>query len=375
MAVEESTGDTLSEQTLERLESYTVVDVDMHEVDIPHMRTLHEELEEPWRSKLKHINMTDEPLAGWLIGSAPGDIEATPPGLGKADKVTQPEGLKAAMERLHTDYGILHGHQLEILSSIPEPEFASAICTAYNDFMLEYFCDSHEGLKSSIRVHLDAPRQAVEEIERLKDEDDMVSVHLVAGTQSLYGDPRYEPVYECAADVGLPIDSHIGFGNPPWAGTNANTLIHSSLEDATLYNQAHLSNVASLIFQGIPEKFPDLDFVFLEQGIAWIPVLQSRMDKTYERRKHDMHRLTKKPSEYLHDQFYFGTQPIEDPTTMGRGKFVKLLDLIDAGEMLMYSSDYPHYDFDYPSVLTFPEMDEDVERRIFQDNAMEVFDI
>jgi predicted TIM-barrel fold metal-dependent hydrolase len=110
----------------------------------------------------------------------------------------------------------------------------------------------------------------------------------------------------------------------------------------------------------------------LEQGITWVPWLEARLDKTYERRKHAMPWLDKKPSEYLHENFYFGTQPIEN--TAGTRNLTKIFEMMDAENMLIYTSDFPHYDFDYPSVLTIPQTSEEANRKIFGQNAFDIMD-
>jgi uncharacterized protein len=45
---------------------------------------------------------------------------------------------------------------------------------------------------------------------------------------------------------------------------------------------------------------------------------------------------------------------------------------MDAEHILMFSSDYPHWDFDSPT-RAFPRLPEHVHRAIFSDNARELF--
>jgi predicted TIM-barrel fold metal-dependent hydrolase len=64
------------------------------------------------------------------------------------------------------------------------------------------------------------------------------------------------------------------------------------------------------------------------------------------------------------------TQPIEEPPT--DGQFLNLLEAMDAKQTLLFSSDYPHWDFDNP-VEAFRAVPDDLKRRIFYENAAELY--
>ena len=64
------------------------------------------------------------------------------------------------------------------------------------------------------------------------------------------------------------------------------------------------------------------------------------------------------------------SQPIEEPPT--DGQFLNLLEAMDAGRTLLFSSDYPHRDFDNP-VEAFRVVPEGLKRRIFFENAAELY--
>jgi predicted TIM-barrel fold metal-dependent hydrolase len=78
----------------------------------------------------------------------------------------------------------------------------------------------------------------------------------------------------------------------------------------------------------------------------------SRLDAVARTLGSEVRHLQKRPSEYLRDNFWFSTQPMEEPE-----KPEQLDDLLDLmfdeglGDKLMFSSDYAHWDFDEPSVL------------------------
>ena len=70
-----------------------------------------------------------------------------------------------------------------------------------------------------------------------------------------------------------------------------------------------------------------------------------RMDKQWERMRKEVPHLKRPPSEYVREHFWFATQPIEEPENPQH-----LSEVIDwiGWDKLVFSSDYPHWDFDDP---------------------------
>jgi predicted TIM-barrel fold metal-dependent hydrolase len=378
---EETTGDDKPKELIERLQNYTVVDLDVHEMDFD-SGVYAQYMDEPYRSRIEHISKTDEPLTQALVGTTWFSADPAPNteggeglyGLGEDVSPVTPEGIQAFMDRFETDYVVLTGHQLSGIGNVPEPGWAHALMAASNDLTLDRFCDGHEGLKLAIRVAIQAPERAAEEIHRLADEDDVVGVHLNVGGPKLLGAEEQEPIWEAAAEEDLNIIAHPGYTANAWYTMAPQPTDISDAE--TLVGGpwgVMVSSLVNLIFQGVPERYPDLKFIFQESGIAWIPWVRARMDKNYERRKHALPHLSKKPSEYLQENFFVGTQPVEDAA--GINNMRRLFEMIDAENMLVYTSDFPHYDFDYPSVLTIPKFPEETERKIFGANALDILRI
>ena len=110
----------------------------------------------------------------------------------------------------------------------------------------------------------------------------------------------------------------------------------------------HMRHITDMITRGVPGKCNELDFVVQEAGLGWIPYLMQRMDNEYAEKREDVPMLEQPPSEYINDQFYFTSQPIEgakDPDYLN--SIVRLL----GPDNLMFSSDYPHLDFDHSDEL------------------------
>ena len=122
----------------------------------------------------------------------------------------------------------------------------------------------------------------------------------------------------------------------------------------------------------MPERFPKLKVVWIESGLAWIPFMMQRFDNEYMMRSSEAPALKKLPSDYMRDMF-FTSQPME-MTDMGA--LETTMRMINAETQLMYSSDYPHWDFDLPSTIyDLPFLSETAKRNILGGNAIRLFDL
>ena len=99
------------------------------------------------------------------------------------------------------------------------------------------------------------------------------------------------------------------------------------------------------MIEGVPERFPRLKIVFIEGGFGWIPSTMWRMDQHFERFRDEVPHLKRRPSEYVREHFWFTTQPIDEPDEARHLR--SLIEWVGV-DRLLFSSDYPHWDFDDP---------------------------
>jgi predicted TIM-barrel fold metal-dependent hydrolase len=133
--------------------------------------------------------------------------------------------------------------------------------------------------------------------------------------------------------------------------------------------QPAMSHVASVIAQGIFEKWPTMKFVIIECGLAWLPGLLWRLDANYKALRKETPWVKRLPSEYARDHIRFASQPLEQPQK--KEHLHQILEMMDAEHVLMFASDYPHWDFDDPSQINIPAA---WRERVFWQNALETYD-
>jgi predicted TIM-barrel fold metal-dependent hydrolase len=144
------------------------------------------------------------------------------------------------------------------------------------------------------------------------------------------------------------------------------------LESHTSLPQFYQAYLISFIFEGVFEKFPALRVAFIEGGISWMPHVMWRMDKEFKALRQQAPYLKRLPSEYIKDHIRLGTQPIEEPRKAEQ--LMQIFDMIGGDEILLYCSDYPHFDFDEPTVLP-RALSPESRQRILHDNACEFFNL
>jgi hypothetical protein len=140
------------------------------------------------------------------------------------------------------------------------------------------------------------------------------------------------------------------------------------IEDHVGVAQAMQAQVVSLVTEGVFERFPDLRVTLMEGGFAWLPPLMWRLDRAWEKLPEEVPFLQRPPSEYIRQHIRLTTQPMEEPPKAAY--FTQLLEQLGAVHMLMFATDYPHWDFDDP-VHAFPtKLPAVLERKVMRDNAL-----
>lgn len=332
----------------------------------------------------------DEPYASLFGASETGANVATPSypkdelfrslgGKVQWAEVKDAQAEREAMDRFGIDYVLLTPTLNLYLPIFSDDRFAHALAKAYNDFVIaEFLDDGPDGFKAAATVSPLKPDRAAEEIDRVADHPDVVAA--LVGSTGVFpplGDTRYDPLYDALSDHGLPLVLHGATGS----FISAHPFIKRGLKSYwELHVVSHpfsqMIQLTSLIGQGFPERYPDVDVVMQEAGVGWIPYTMYRMDNEYGKRRSEVPLLEKKPSEYIKEQWYFTSQPMAEPRETKH--LAWMIEMFDGTESLMFSTDYPHYDFDTPDELftmVSGHFDREAIENVFGRTASEVFDL
>jgi predicted TIM-barrel fold metal-dependent hydrolase len=277
------------------------------------------------------------------------------------------------LDKYGVDYAILTGSGILGISLHPDPDYATAVAAAYNDWLVETWLKASPRYKGSILVNASDPEAAAREIERMGDHPDMVQVIMCSGARMPYGQRFYHQIYAAAERNGLPVAIHPGTEGRGTAGPPTPSGYPTRyLEWHNILPANYMSHLNSLVCEGVFERFPNLKFVAIEGGIAWVPHLMWRMDKNYKALRATAPWLKRLPSQYIREHIRLTTQPIEEPEDPKH--MTQILDMLGSDEMLMFSSDYPHWDFDNPK-MSLPPLSRELKQRVLWENAANLYEL
>jgi predicted TIM-barrel fold metal-dependent hydrolase len=123
----------------------------------------------------------------------------------------------------------------------------------------------------------------------------------------------------------------------------------------------------SLIVEGAFDRFPNLRVACVESGFTWLPPFLWRLDKEWKGLRREIPWTKRLPSEYVREHVRFTLQPIDGPPDPIR--LLRAIDALGSDEMLMFSTDYPHWHFDDPADAIPKGLGPDLRRKILSDNA------
>lgn len=336
-----------------------IIDVDIHE------RASYKELvpylEDPWARYITEADWVQEKHLPYPVPGADG--------LDRADAKT-PDGRPAGNDLSFMQEQLLDeiGHEFGILTGAFDPspssmhgwyEMAVALASAYNDWQIDNWLEHDGRLYGSVHIAAQRPQEAVREIERVGDHPKMVQVMLPID-KTPWGDPYYHPIFEAAERHNLMIAMHHNeppsyYGNYPpyfveWHAVMPNT---------------HMVQVSSMIFNGVFEKYPNLKLMMVEAGFTYAPAFMRKMDQQYKYLRHEVPWIKRLPSEIVRNHVKFSTQPIDELSTE---EFHQFVELMGSDELICFSTDYPHWDYDSP-FNALPSLGKDLESKIFAENA------
>ena len=226
---------------------------------------------------------------------------------------------------------------------VKDPDYQAALCRAYNTWVAGDICEPSSGRLLAVGLLPTHHQDAAEAELRRSKELGLAGVMFPADGTHLLGNERFDGVYAAAAELDFPVTVH--------ASGSSNAL---GAEVFPKFIQAHsvahpfgiLRHFTSMMFEGVFDKFPSVRFAFLETGATWVPWWLDRLDEEYESRGAVDAPLVKNvPSSYVHasGDIFFGCESNERMLS-------HVMDVIGA-DTVMYASDYPHWDCEYPQSL------------------------
>ncbi|AOK19277.1 amidohydrolase [Burkholderia cepacia] len=362
------------------LDDVLIIDVDCHHYETDNLLPIIERIEDP-ALRQSALNMYKYRGASAVLIDQPGYQDGggrIARYLGrKVENIPNAPGVQRDlqqayrwMDALSVDYACLFPTPMLFLGLHPQVEIEVNMAKAYNSWMVEEVLPGNSRLRSMLYLPFNDPEATYEMVKKY------------AGTKGVIGfmvvSTRYRPIYHndymktyaLLEEAGLPISFHASYSWSDPLTSMTNRFITAHAVGFTFFNAVHCAN---WVINGLPERFPKLKVIWIESGLAWIPWLMQRLDHDFRMRTSECPSLRRLPSEYMREMFYT-SQPME--MVNNREALELTFKMINAESQLLYSSDYPHWDMDLPSVIwDLPFLSDDARRQILGGNAKKLFNI
>jgi predicted TIM-barrel fold metal-dependent hydrolase len=189
-----------------------------------------------------------------------------------------------------------------------------------------------------------------------------------------------DAVWAQAQEAGIPVLFHVGGEekmNPVYKdnGLPAVPDFHGGDDNFTSVSYMPIPNavmqtLATLIFDGVFDRFPNLKWGAIELGAAWVPGWMRAMDSAahaFMRNETRLQKLSAKPSEIVQRQLRVTPYPHEDAGWI----------VANAGDQVaLFSSDYPHVEGGRAPLKRFDDSLRGTpmaaQRRFFADNFIDL---
>jgi len=256
-----------------------------------------------------------------------------------------------------------------VLFAIDDKPLALATLQAWNDFIIDEWCAyAPDRFIPMVMVPFWDVDESVAEIRRTAAKGAKSITFTEAphrlGLPSFHGD-HWDPLFAAAQDADLPLCLHFGSGGAPDTAPDANFAVAIAL-----FGMNSQFTTVDLLLSPVFHKFPRLRVALSEGGIGWMPYVLERADYTWERHR-----------------WYTGVNTSVRPSDLFREHIFGCFIADEAGievrnligiDNLMFESDYPHSDCNYPASRkhleeSLRDVPDHEARKIAEDNARRVF--
>lgn len=270
-------------------------------------------------------------------------FQTHPGGTNPGERIKEMETDGVSAEVLYPTYLLSH-------FGMDDARLQEACFRAYNDWLTEYCQVSPDRLVAIAAISIYDVDVAVAELERCARAGMKGSMIWQAPHPNLpFHSAHYDKFWAASADLNMPVNLHILTGHGYhkdrkfWERKGIEYYrisVHAKIKEIT-------DALFELIFYGVLERNPRLNFVSVENEIGWLPFMEQQWDYHYRRfMKVNPLPLSKSPSEYCREHFYgtFFRDAVAGHNFEWWGQ-----------DNCMWSNDFPHQNSTWPESKMYIE--------------------
>lgn len=308
--------------------SYSIIDVDTHVTEVPDLWT--SRVPAHMRDAVPRVETDRHDRQWWCVGgkrivrlgltatAGVGDFKDPPD-----DYAGMHPGAFDAKARLaYMDetgiwamvmYPNVGGFGAQAFLKLGDPELMLTCVQVYNDWQTEWAAADPRRLLPITSTPFWDIAAAVREVRRcaaMGHRGILFTGEPQAFGQPILGDRHWDPLWEVAVELDLPVSFHIGSGDME-SGMLGQKVAHYGrmAAFAELSVELFLNNgrqLCDLLLSGVLARHPSIKFVSVESGIGWIPFVLEALDYQFlgNRVAQERPELDRLPSEYFARNVY-----------------------------------------------------------------------
>jgi predicted TIM-barrel fold metal-dependent hydrolase len=253
---------------------------------------------------------------------------------------------------------------------IDDHDLQLGIMRAYNRYLNDFCSKYPKRLKAVMPVVPNAVDECVAEIKKWGKNPWAVGVYVQMRNNTPMDHPDMEPIWKAVDDLGLSVIHHSNYVSPPYFPGCYDMWDNAFLGRSCAHPWGAMRAVGAFLGSGAMDRYKQLRFGILESGFGWLPFWMRRLE----------------------DQVHYvgGTAPLKQKITeyMTGGRFFSSIEMSEGGDMvemvskflgpdvLMYASDYPHFESRFPNSVNFFmdwKLDKELTRKLCWDNPVRLY--
>jgi predicted TIM-barrel fold metal-dependent hydrolase len=322
-----------------------VIDCDAHVIE---GRELMQELLERFPDKIRFSRPGEDGaiiIEGRPYPQSQGPGAGCPPDQGlcleRGANPFTPEGVLADADREGIETMVFFPSVGLGLPGFEDLAFAAEFSRLYNEWLAAY-CRPHGGRLQGVALVPIEDVPASLRLMRAAKSLGLVATMIPAALRTRNLDhPDLEPFWTAAEELDMPVGVH---GAP---GIHLPKLGSERFDN---YLQVHCVSfpfdmmiaTTALVLGGVLERHPRLRVALLESGVGWVPYFFERLHEHVEKRGRLTPGCKRDPRDYVaRGQLYVSCEPEESAVRFAAETL--------GPDFILYASDYPHWDSDFPN--------------------------
>jgi uncharacterized protein len=283
------------------MSGYIIIDVDTHVTESPDLWTSRAPAR--MKDRVPRIETSSDGRLSWIVGGTP---MLASPGLTATAGVGNFKNPPKNYEEMHPGaydakarlkymdqmgiwamvmYPNVGGFGAQEFLKLNDPELMLTCVQIYNDWQSEWASADSRRLLPITSLPFWDVSAAVKEVRRcaaMGHKGILFTGEPQSLGQPLLGDPQWNPLWEVAVELDLPLSFHIGSGNMEMGLLQTKIAAYGKMAaftelsvDIFLRNGIQMND---LIMSGVLARYPKIKFISVESGIGWIPFVLEALD-------------------------------------------------------------------------------------------------